>query len=44
MLIFEVRLPLKQPLVATFDETRGLISRKPVVVQDMNTPKSIKKI
>ena len=32
MLIFEIRLPLKEPLVATFDETRALNSRKSVLV------------
>ena len=43
MLIFEIRLPLKKPLLATFDETRTLTSRKSVVVQDMSIPKSIQK-
>ena len=43
MLIFEIRLPLKEPLVATFDEMRALTSRKYVVVQDMNIPKSTQK-
>ena len=32
MLIFEIRLHLKEQLVATFDETRALTSRKYVVV------------
>ena len=36
MLIFEVRCLLKEPLVATFNETRALTSRKSVVVQDTN--------
>ena len=40
MLIFEIRLPLKEPLVATFDDTRALTSRKSEVVQDMSIPKS----
>ena len=40
MLIFEVRLLLKEQLVATFDETRALTSRKSVAVQDFNIPKS----
>ena len=31
MLIFQIRLPLKEPLVATFDETRPLTSRISVV-------------
>ena len=43
MLIFEVRLHLKKSLVATFYETRTLVSRKSVVVQDMNIPKSTQK-
>ena len=43
MLIFEVRLHLKKSLVATFYETRALVSRKSVVVQDMNIPKSTQK-
>ena len=43
MLIFEIRLPLKEPLVATFDEMRALTSRKYVVVQDMNISKSTQK-
>ena len=32
MLVFEIRLPLKEQLVATFHETRALTSRKSVVV------------
>ena len=40
MLIFEVCLPVKEPSVATFDETRALTSRKSVVIQDMKIPKS----
>ena len=32
ILIFEIRLPLKEPLVATVDETRALTSRTFVVV------------
>ena len=43
MLIFEICLPLKEPLVATFDETRALASRKSVVIQDMSIKKSAKK-
>ena len=43
MSIFEIRLPEKEPLVATFDETRALTSRKSVVVQDMNIAKSSQK-
>ena len=39
-LIFVIRLPLKEPLVATFDETNALRSRKPVVVQDMSIAKT----
>ena len=42
MLIFEVRLPLKEPLVATFSETRALTFKKSGVVQDINSPKSTK--
>ena len=40
MLIFEIRSPLKEPLVATFDETHALTFRKSVVVQDMSIAKS----
>ena len=43
MFIFEIRLPLKEPFVATFDETRPLTSKKSVVVLDMNIPKSTQK-
>ena len=43
MLIFEIRLPLREPLVTTFDETRALTSRKFVVAQDMSIPKSRQK-
>ena len=43
MLIFEICLPLKEPLVATFDETRALASGKSVVIQDISIKKSAKK-
>ena len=36
MLIFEILLPLKEPLVATFGEKCALTSRKYIVVQAMN--------
>ena len=36
MLIFEIFLPLKEPLVATFGEKCTLTSRKYIVVQAMN--------
>ena len=39
MLIFDVRLPLIEPLVVNFDETCSLTSRKSVVVEDMKIPK-----
>ena len=42
-LIFEIWLPLKEPLVVTFGETRAHNSRKCVVVQGMNLIKSSKK-
>ena len=41
MSLLEICLPLRKPLVATFDETRALISRKYVVVQDTIIAKSI---
>ena len=40
MLIFEIRLPLKEPLVATFDETRAQTSRICVAVKGINLTKS----
>ena len=43
MLIFEIRLPLKKPFLATFDETRAPTYKKSVVVQGMSIPKSIQK-
>ena len=43
MLIFEVRLHLKEPLVATFDETCAFTSGKSVVVQEMDIPKLTQK-
>ena len=43
MLIFEVRLPLKEPLVAAFGEKHALTSNKYVVVQGMKLLKSSKK-
>ena len=43
MLIFEIRLPPKEPLVATFDETRALTSRKSGVAQDMSISKLTQK-
>ena len=43
MLIFEIRLPLKERLVATSDKTRALTSRISVVFQVMKIPKSAKK-
>ena len=43
MLISEVRLYLKKTMVATFDETRALTSRKSVIIQDMNIAKSTQK-
>ena len=42
-LIFEIWLPLKEPLVVTFGEKRAHTSRKCVVVQGMNLIKSSKK-
>ena len=43
MLIFEICLPLKEPLVVTFGETCAHTSRKYVVVQGMNLLRSSKK-
>ena len=43
MLIFEIRLPLKERLVATSDKTRALTSRISAVSQVMKIPKSAKK-
>ena len=43
MLIFEIRLLLKEPVVATFDETRALTTIKSVFVQDMSISKSTQK-
>ena len=43
MLIFEIRLPLKERLVATSDKTRALTSRISAVSQVMKIPKSTKK-
>ena len=43
MLIFEFLLALKEPLVATFHQTRALTSQKYVVVLGMNVPKSSRK-
>ena len=43
MLIFDIRLPLKEPLMVTFDETRAPTPKKLEVVQDMKVPKSIQK-
>ena len=40
MLIFEIRLLLKEPLVTTFDETRALTSIKYTVIQGMSIPNS----
>ena len=40
MLIFEIRLPLKEPLVTTFDQARAHTSRKSVVAYDMSIAKS----
>ena len=39
MLIFEICLPLKEPLVVDFTETRARTSRKYLFVQGMNLPK-----
>ena len=43
VLMFEVRLPLKEPLVATFGEKHALTSNKYVVVQGIKLLKSSKK-
>ena len=43
MLIFRICLPLKEPLVVTFGETRAQTSRKCVAVQGMILTKSSKK-
>lgn len=43
MPIFEIRLAVKEPLLATFHQTRVLTSRKYVAVLGMNIPKSSKK-
>ena len=43
MLIFEIRLPLKELLVAIFDETRAVTFRKSVVIQGIKIPKSTQK-
>ena len=43
MLIFEIRLPLKEPLVAIFDETRAFTSRKSVVIQGIKIPRLTQK-
>ena len=43
MLIFEICLPLKEPLVVNFSETPARTSRKYVVVQGMNLSKPSKK-
>ena len=42
-LICEIWLPLKEPLVVTFGETRAHTSRKCIVVQGMNLIESFKK-
>ena len=44
MLIFEICLPLKEPLIVTFGEMRAHTSRKCAVVQGMNLTKSSKKL
>ena len=43
MLIFEILFPLEEPLVATFRKTRALTSKKYVLVQGMDLPKSYEK-
>ena len=43
MLIFEICLALKEPLVVTFSETHPQTYRKCVVVQGMNLTKLSKK-
>ena len=43
MSIFEICLPLTEPLVVTFSKTREHTSRKYVVVQGMSLPKSSEK-
>ena len=43
MSIFEICLPLTEPLVVTFSKTREHTSRKYVVVQGMSFPKSSEK-
>ena len=43
MLIFDVWLSPKEPLVVTFGKTRAHTSRKYIVVQGMNLPKSSKR-
>ena len=42
MLIFKICLPLKQPLLVTFGETRAHTSGKYVFVQGMNLTKIYK--
>ena len=43
MLISEIALPLKEPLVVTYSEMRVHTSRKCVVIQDMKLTKSSKR-
>ena len=43
MLIFEILFLLEEPLVVTFRKTRALASKKYVLVQGMDLPKSYEK-
>ena len=43
MLIFEIFLPVREPLVATFKETRAVTSPKDIVKHDMKIPKAWEK-